>query len=78
MPGKVLAVHVSPGDEVVEGQVLVVVESMKMELTLTAPTSATVTEVRVAEGDGVKQGQSLVELEVEGMTHADPLSEDEA
>ena len=36
---------------------------MKMELTLTAPDDATVREVRVAEGDQVTQGQSLVELE---------------
>jgi biotin carboxyl carrier protein len=39
-------------------------ESMKMELTLTAPAGARVQEVLVAEGDGVKQGQALVELEV--------------
>ena len=63
MPGSVLAVKVAVGDEVAEGDVLVVVESMKMEMTLTAPHDATVSEVRVAEGDQVKQGQSLVELE---------------
>jgi biotin carboxyl carrier protein len=44
--------------------VLVVMESMKMELTLTAPTAATVEEVLVTANDGVKQGQALVELEV--------------
>ena len=41
---------------------LVVMESMKMELTLAAPASATVEEVLVTAGDGVKQGQALVEL----------------
>jgi acetyl-CoA/propionyl-CoA carboxylase biotin carboxyl carrier protein len=62
MPGSVLSVKVAAGDEVAEGDVLVVVESMKMELTLTAPRDATILEVRVAEGEQVKQGQSLVEL----------------
>jgi acetyl-CoA/propionyl-CoA carboxylase biotin carboxyl carrier protein len=63
MPGAVLAVRVKAGDAVTEGDVLVVVESMKMELTIVAPCDATVLDVRVAEGDQVAQGQSLVELE---------------
>jgi acetyl-CoA/propionyl-CoA carboxylase biotin carboxyl carrier protein len=63
MPGSVLAVKVSAGDEVQEGDVLVVVESMKMELSIVAPSAAVVREVRVAAGDKVAQGQSLVELD---------------
>jgi acetyl-CoA/propionyl-CoA carboxylase biotin carboxyl carrier protein len=63
MPGSVLAVRVNAGDQVVEGDVLVVVESMKMELSIVAPQDATVREVRVAAGDRVAQGQSLVELD---------------
>jgi acetyl-CoA/propionyl-CoA carboxylase biotin carboxyl carrier protein len=66
MPGCVLSVCVAAGDQVGEGDVLLVVESMKMELTLTAPHDATVHEVRVAAGDQVTQGQSLVELEEVG------------
>jgi biotin carboxyl carrier protein len=63
MPGKVLIVNVVTGDAVHEGDVLVVVESMKMELSLVAPIDATVAEVWVTAGDGVAQGQSLVALE---------------
>jgi biotin carboxyl carrier protein len=59
----VLSVRVAEGDEVEEGAVLVVLESMKMELTLAAPGAAIVSAVHVTEGQSVKQGQAVVELE---------------
>jgi acetyl-CoA/propionyl-CoA carboxylase biotin carboxyl carrier protein len=62
MPGTVLDVRVVEGDVVCAGDVLVVMESMKMELTLSAPADATVAEIDVVRGDGVKQGQTLVVL----------------
>jgi biotin carboxyl carrier protein len=62
MPGLVLAVRTSEGATVEEGEVLVVMESMKMEMSLTAPTAATVDAVHVSDGQSVRQGQLMVEL----------------
>ena len=59
MPGTVLAVNVSPGDEVTAGQPIVVVEAMKMEHVIVAPADGTVTEVLVATGDRVALDQPL-------------------
>jgi propionyl-CoA carboxylase alpha chain len=63
LPGTVIAVHVSSGDVVIDGQVLMVVEAMKMEHKIVAPGDATVSEVRFAVGDRVDQGDLLVALE---------------
>ncbi len=63
MPGTILAVRVDAGAQVAEGDTLVVMESMKMELSLAAPADGIVANVHVAPGEGVRQGQPLVELE---------------
>ncbi len=63
MPGTVLAVDVSEGEEVVEGQRLGVLEAMKMELALTAPFAGHVTTVGAATGAQVTLGQLLFEVE---------------
>jgi propionyl-CoA carboxylase alpha chain len=63
LPGTVIAVHVAAGDAVTDGQVLMVVEAMKMEHKILAAGDATVTEVRFAVGDRVDQGDLLVALE---------------
>ena len=62
MPATVSAVHVKPGDQVAEGDVLITLEAMKMELPIRAPRSAAVTAVRCAAGDLVQPGAPLVDL----------------
>ena len=63
MPGKILDVRVSEGAMVEAGQVLVVLEAMKMENALTAEGPARVQKIHVATGTLVELGQLLVELE---------------
>ncbi|MBN8889283.1 MAG: acetyl/propionyl/methylcrotonyl-CoA carboxylase subunit alpha [Rhodospirillales bacterium] len=66
IPGRVASVLVRPGDAVTRGQALVVVEAMKMELTLSATLDGTVTDVRCAAGDMVEEGVDLVVVEPGG------------
>ena len=63
LPGTVIAVHVVAGDRVVDGQLLMVVEAMKMEHKITAVGPAAVTGVPYAVGDRVDTGDLLVALE---------------
>jgi acetyl-CoA/propionyl-CoA carboxylase, biotin carboxylase, biotin carboxyl carrier protein len=62
MPASVLDVRVRAGDSVRAGDVLVVLESMKMELEVVAPEAGTVERLAVAEGDRVSGGQVLVAI----------------
>ena len=62
LPGNVLRVEVSEGDEVAEGDVLLVVEAMKMETEIKSPKAGVVQSVLVAQGDKVVSGQALVTL----------------
>ncbi|HET6900149.1 MAG TPA: biotin/lipoyl-containing protein [Vicinamibacteria bacterium] len=63
MPGKVIAVKVAPGDTVVKGDELLVVEAMKMENAVRAPRDGRVKSVSARTGDMVSPGVVLVELE---------------
>ena len=63
MPGKVIAVKVAPGDTVMKGDELLVVEAMKMENAVRAPREGRVKSVSARVGDMVSPGVVLVELE---------------
>jgi biotin carboxyl carrier protein len=62
MPGLVVAVPVKEGQEVSTGDVLVILESMKMENEVRAPCEGRVSRVRVSPSETVEKGQTLVML----------------
>ena len=62
MPGKILSVNVKSGDKVEAGDVLLILEAMKMQNEIMAPEDGTVSEVRVNAGDTVSTGDVMVIL----------------
>ena len=60
MSGKVLSINVKEGDRVNEGDLLMVIEAMKMENEILAPKSGIVKEIRINEGDNVDGGEVLL------------------
>ena len=63
MPGNILAVNVAAGDMVKKGQVLMVLEAMKMENEIMAPQDGKVTSVAVAKGAAVESGALLCTIQ---------------
>ena len=63
MPGTVLGVHAAAGDTVTGGQLLMIVEAMKMEHRITAPHAGVVREVRAQPGDQVAAGDLLAVID---------------
>ena len=63
MPATVIALKVAPGQEVAAGDLLVLLEAMKMEVPITAPRAGRVKSLACREGDLVQAGVPLLELE---------------
>lgn len=62
MPGKIVAVKANVGDAVKKGQVVLVLEAMKMENDIVAPEDGTVASVNVAVGSAVEAGETIATL----------------
>lgn len=63
MPGIIIDIQVEPGQQVHEGEALVVLEAMKMENAIVSPSDATIKEILVKKGDTVEKNKLLIELE---------------
>lgn len=64
IPGSIIAIHVSAGDEVKAGQVVLVIEAMKMETEIKAPVNGVIVEVLCQKGDKVTPEQALIRMKV--------------
>jgi oxaloacetate decarboxylase alpha subunit len=62
LAGNIFKVKVAPGQSVQSGEVVVILEAMKMETEIRSPVAGTVAAVRVKEGDGVQVGDILLAL----------------
>ena len=63
IPGKIVTLEVTEGQEVSEGQVILILEAMKMQNEVTAPISGTVASVNCSEGDNVEANMALVVIQ---------------
>jgi acetyl-CoA carboxylase biotin carboxyl carrier protein len=61
--GSVWKIEVALGQKVAEGDILMLIESMKMEIPVVAESAGTVNAILVAEGDAIVEGQSVATLE---------------
>ncbi|MCM1180111.1 MAG: biotin/lipoyl-binding protein [Clostridium sp.] len=62
MPGKILTIKINPGQAVKKGDVIMILEAMKMENEITAPEDGTIAGINVAVGDSVESGDTLASL----------------
>jgi biotin carboxyl carrier protein len=61
--GSVWKIEVALGQKVADGDILVLIESMKMEIPVVAEAAGTVASILIAEGEAITEGQSVVVLE---------------
>ncbi len=62
MPGKIVAVKANVGDSVKKGQVIMVLEAMKMENDIVAPADGTIASIDAAVGNSVESGETIATL----------------
>lgn len=63
MPATVVSINIAAGDTIVEGQTLIVLEAMKMELPIKAPRAGVVKAIHCVKGDLVQPGINLLDIE---------------
>lgn len=63
MVGKIIEVLVAPGAQVAAEDELLIIESMKMEIPVTAPAAGTVAQIHISAGDTVQENDLLLSLE---------------
>ncbi len=63
MPGRVIKLFVEQGAQVKKGEPLLILEAMKMEHTITAPSDGTIKEIHHAAGEQVLEGAQLIRME---------------
>ncbi len=66
MAGKITRVHVKAGDKINEGDVLLIIEALKMENPILAPVSGVMKELRISEGQFIKAGEAMAIIETWG------------
>ena len=65
MPGKVIKIFVNKGDKVNKGDILLIVEAMKMENSIVSPSKGMISEINVAINDRIDPGKALINIEKE-------------
>jgi len=63
MPGFILDINIKEGQEVKEGDTLLILEAMKMENAITSPNKGVVKSVNIKKGETVEKGQLMIELQ---------------